>query len=139
MSADALLAAVRLEIRQKKALGAEILPLAIGNYGRQFLQEKYGFDIDAFVKCSNFIGEAIRLASEEGFDQILLVGHIGKLIKVAGGKLNTHSKYGDARMEILAAALIKCGGTAEAVRQVLECVSTGQLRADCCCDAGCIG
>lgn len=124
MSTDALLAAVRLEIRQKKALGAEILPLAIGNYGRQFLQEKYGFDIDAFVKCSNFIGEAIRLASEEGFDQILLVGHIGKLIKVAGGKLNTHSKYGDARMETLAAALIECGGTAEAVRQVLECVST---------------
>lgn len=124
MSADALLAAIRLEIRQKKALGAEILPLAIGNYGRQFLKEEYGFDVDAFVKCSNFIGDAVQMAVEEGFDKVLLVGHIGKLVKVAGRKLNTHSKYGDCRMELLASALIACGGDVQTVRRVLGCVST---------------
>ena len=37
--------------------------------------------------------------------EILFVGHIGKLIKVAGGVKNTHSKYGDRRMEIMADCL----------------------------------
>jgi cobalt-precorrin-5B (C1)-methyltransferase len=41
------------------------------------------------------------MAKEEGFKQILFVGHIGKLIKVAGGVENTHSRYGDRRMEVL--------------------------------------
>ena len=33
---------------------------------------------------------------------MLFVGHVGKLIKVAGGIKNTHSAYGDHRMEIIA-------------------------------------
>lgn len=44
------------------------------------------------------------MAAELGFDSIILTGHIGKLIKVAGGIMNTHSKEGDCRMELLAAA-----------------------------------
>ena len=124
MSEDALLAAIRLEIRQKKRLGADILPLAIGNYGQRFLLETYQFDLDVFVKCSNYIGDAIRMAGEEGFDRTLLAGHVGKLVKVSGGRLNTHSRYGDARMELLASAWLDAGGDTQTVRRVLDSVST---------------
>ena len=41
------------------------------------------------------------MVKEEGFEQVLFAGHIGKLIKVAGGVENTHSRYGDRRMEVL--------------------------------------
>lgn len=34
------------------------------------------------------------------FKQVLLAGHIGKLVKLAGGVMNTHSKYADARTEL---------------------------------------
>ena len=44
------------------------------------------------VKCSNYIGSAIDIAAAEGFREILLVGHVGKLVKLAGGIMNTHSK-----------------------------------------------
>ena len=124
MSAEALLAAIRLEIHQKKVLGAQVLPLAIGNYGKRFLQEQYGCDLDAFVKCSNFVGDAVWMAVDEGFEKVRLVGHIGKMVKLAGGKRNTHSKYGDCRMEQLASALIAAGGGAKTVRGVLGSVST---------------
>ena len=43
----------------------------------------------------------VELAAEAGFEGILLAGHIGKLVKIAGGVRNTHSMYGDRRMEIL--------------------------------------
>ena len=36
------------------------------------------------------------------FEKVILSGHMGKLVKVAGGIMNTHSKYGDRRMEIMA-------------------------------------
>ena len=55
---------------------------------------------------------------------MLLAGHIGKLIKVAGGIMNTHSKEGDCRMELLAAFAIKFGVEAERVCEILECVTT---------------
>ena len=53
------------------------------------------------VKYSNFLGEAIDAAVEFGAKGILLVGHIGKLVKLAAGIMNTHSRNADARMDIL--------------------------------------
>lgn len=59
--------------------------------------------MENFIKCSNFIGTSFKMLSQEGIHQALLAGHVGKLVKVAGGVMNTHSRYGDRRMEILSA------------------------------------
>ena len=79
-----------------------LLAVAPGNYGERFLSEHLGIAIDQAVTCSNFIADAIRWSADAGMSEILFVGHIGKLIKVAGGVKNTHSKYGDGRMEQMA-------------------------------------
>lgn len=109
MSDEAIVDTIRVEIHQKKALGYDILPLAFGNYGQEFLLRDYGFDLDTAVKSSNFIKDALTIAQEEGFRKILLVGHLGKIVKVAGGFSNTHSRYGDCRMEILTTAMLRSG------------------------------
>ena len=101
MSEEALLATIRTEIKMRRVEGLPILPMAPGNYGRAFFQEKYGFSLDLAVETSNFIADALFMAQAQGFSRILFIGHIGKMIKVAGGIRNTHSKYGDHRMEIL--------------------------------------
>jgi cobalt-precorrin-5B (C1)-methyltransferase len=67
----------------------------------EFLHEKYGMEKDLAVMSSNFVYDTVRMASEAGFKKMLFAGHIGKLVKVAGGIKNTHSMYGDHRMEIL--------------------------------------
>ncbi|MFV0238642.1 MAG: cobalt-precorrin-5B (C(1))-methyltransferase CbiD [Lacrimispora sphenoides] len=101
MSEEALIATIRLELHMKAVSGKKQVILVPGNYGEAFIQETLGLDLKAGVICSNFIGKALQSAGEEGFHQILFAGHIGKLIKTAGGVPNTHSKYGDRRMEIL--------------------------------------
>lgn len=101
MSDEALLAAIRVEINVRKEEGLTILPAAPGNYGRNFFLEKYGFSLDTAVESSNFIYDTVKMAQNAGFRRMLFVGHIGKLVKVAGGIRNTHSRYGDHRMEIL--------------------------------------
>lgn len=124
MSAQALKSTIYVELRQKRAQGEDLVAVSPGNYGLDFMRQTYGYDLDRSVKCSNFIGETIDMAAELGFSQMLLTGHIGKLIKVAGGIMNTHSREGDCRMELLAAAGLRAGVSTEGLRTILDCVTT---------------
>ena len=108
MSDEALLETIKVETRVRKALGKDILFAAPGNYGLSFLKEVYGIDENLVVMSSNFVYDTVRIAASEGFKKILFTGHIGKLVKVAGGIKNTHSMYGDHRMEILSDLCEKC-------------------------------
>ncbi len=124
MSSQALLDTIYVELRQKKAEGHRVAFVSPGNYGLAFMKQAYDYDLDKSVKCSNFIGETIDMAAELQFERMLLTGHIGKLIKLSGGIMNTHSKEGDCRMELLAAASVQEDVPAEVLKQILDCVTT---------------
>lgn len=124
MSSQALLDTIQVELRQKKAMGQQMIAVTPGNYGLDFMKEAFTYDLDKSVKCSNFIGNTIDMAAETGFCGMLLTGHIGKLVKVSGGIMNTHSKEGDCRMELLAAAALKSGGSKTQALEILEAVTT---------------
>lgn len=126
MSEAALLATIRLDIRQQAAGGSGTLVLTPGNYGETFVRERLGLDLDRAVKCSNYIGASIDMAVEEGIREVLLVGHAGKLVKVAAGIMNTHSSVADGRMEILAAHGAACGAGPELVERILESITVDQ-------------
>ena len=129
MSSQALKETIRVELRQQRAEGQTVAAVSPGNYGLDFMQQTYGYDLDRSVKCSNFIGETIDMAAELGFCAMLLTGHIGKLIKVAGGIMNTHSHEGDCRMELLAAAAIRENVSLECLKKILDCVTTEEALA----------
>lgn len=124
MSSQALLDTIRVELRQRRSLGHEGAAVSPGNYGIDFMKACYDYDLDQSVKCSNFIGDTIDMAAELGFTALLLTGHIGKLIKVSIGMMNTHSKEGDGRMEALAAAAIRVGADAACAGEILRAVTT---------------
>ena len=83
-------------------------------------------DALTYVKCSNFIGNTIDMAVEEGAGGILLVGHGGKLIKLAAGIMNTHSSAADGRMEVLAAYGAACGADSCLVNRILEAITVDE-------------
>ena len=124
MSNQAILDTIKVELNQRKVQGFDYVAVSPGNYGLDFMKKTYGYDLDRSVKCSNFIGDTIDMAMLLGFQKMLLTGHIGKLIKVAGGIMNTHSKEGDCRMELLTAFSVKCGVEAKDLCRILECVTT---------------
>lgn len=129
MSSQALLDTIRVELNQRRAEGYDSVAVTPGNYGRDYMKRRYGYDLDRSVKCSNFIGQTIDMAAELGFQRILLTGHIGKLIKVAGGIMNTHSREADARMELLAAFALRSQVPAECARRILDCLNTEEALA----------
>ena len=123
MSEKALVETIRAELNQRRALGFDSVLLTPGNYGAEFIKTGLGLDAEKAVQTSNFIGDSLDICRELGFKKILLIGHIGKLVKLAGNMMNTHSKYGDCRMEILAAhaAAEVAGGSL--VKNMLACVA----------------
>ena len=124
MSSQALLDTIQAELRQRRAMGFRYAAVSPGNYGLDFMRETYGYDLDRSIKCSNFIGETIDMAVGLGFQKMLLAGHVGKLVKVAGGIMNTHSREADCRMELLAACAIKEQVDPSQIRKVLDCATT---------------
>ena len=137
MSAQALIETIRLEIRVKAAEGKEVLAVAPGNYGESFLEESLGVSMDYFIKCSNFIGDTFLMLREAHISRVLLAGHIGKLIKVAGGVLNTHSAYGDRRMEIFSECGRIAGFSADDMDKLLL-MNTTEEAADYLNQLGCL-
>ena len=102
MSEEALLATIRLDIHMKTVANENVLLMAPGNYGETFLREAMGIPMGEAVLCSNFVADSMQMLREENVRELLFVSHIGKLIKVSAGIPNTHSKYGDRRMEEMA-------------------------------------
>lgn len=130
MSSQALLDTIALEQRQAQAQGARHLILTPGNYGVEFLRRQGWDTLGApVVKCSNFIGDALDEAAFHGFDSVLLVGHAGKLVKLAGGILNTHSRVADCRTELFCAHAALCGGGTELCRALMEAATSDACHA----------
>ena len=122
MSEQALLDTIRVELRQKRTQSDFVL-LTPGNYGSDFIRDSLGIDPRNAVQVSNFIGDALDMCKELDFRGAVLIGHIGKLVKLGGGMMNTHSKYGDCRTEILSAMAGAEGVEAAVISRMLDCVS----------------
>lgn len=120
MSEDALTKSMFAELKVLKENSTrEWVVFAFGNHGKQFCIDN-NIDVEQMVVTSNYIGFMIDSAVKLGFKKIVLIGHIGKAIKVAGGIFNTHSRVADARLEIIAANAILIDEPRENILKVLE-------------------
>ena len=125
MSIQAMIDTLQIELRQTAAQGHRGVILTPGNYGQDFLRQcGWGGGRIPVIRCSNFVGEALDGAAAEGFKRVLLVGHVGKLVKLAGGIMNTHSRWGDCRTELFCAHAAVCGAGQSTCQALLEGATT---------------
>ncbi len=106
MSKQALISTIKVELKVRLE-NSDIIVGVPGNYAVKYSADTYGIDADIPVEFSNYIGEALDLAVNLRSKSILLIGHIGKFVKLAAGIMNTHSNDADARLEILSAHILK--------------------------------
>lgn len=124
MSEESWKRSLSLELEMKRAGGLERVVLVPGNHGERFVRQQMGIDTDMVVTMSNFVGYMIEEAVRLGYRQIVLVGHPGKLIKIAAGIFHTHSHIADARMETLVAHLALLGAPLKLLMLVSRCDTT---------------
>ena len=130
MSQQAILDTIQLEMDQAALANPRQLILAPGNYGLDYLRAAYPeFAGIPVVKISNFIGDTLDMAATAGFKEVLLVGHVGKLCKLAGGIMNTHSHTADCRTELFCAHAALCGADRALCARLMDAATT-----DACLD-----
>ena len=127
MSDEGWKKSLSIELEMKKAQGMDKIILVPGNHGEMFIKESLGIDSKYIVRTSNFIGYMLKEAQRIGFKKILMAGHLGKYVKIAGGIFNTHSKVADARNEILIANLALMNAPFELINKVNECLTTEEF------------
>ncbi len=92
--------------------------LTPGNLGFVLAMKK-GIPEDAIIKVGNYFDFMIEKCREKGVEKILLLGYVGKLMKLSAGIFNTHSKVADAKFEILAANACLEGASREEVMGIM--------------------
>ncbi|MBQ6250818.1 cobalt-precorrin-5B (C(1))-methyltransferase CbiD [Ruminococcus sp.] len=123
MSNTAVIETIRAEANMRRAAGQRNMLLTIGNYSEDFVQRELPFSLERSVTCSNFIGDAIDIGMELGFESILIVGHIGKLVKLGAGIMNTHSSWADGRMDVLVTCGVLAGADTDTLKRLPECAT----------------
>lgn len=130
MSEQALIDTIELELRRARADGHRKVILTPGNYGSDFIElKKLNRSGLPQVKISNFFGNALDLAAVNGFEEVYLVSHIGKIIKLAAGIMNTHSKMADGRREVFCTHAALAGAKRELIQELFTAATT-----DACLD-----
>lgn len=124
MSEDSWKASITIELTMLYNQGYRSVVLAPGNYGEDFATNVLGIPPHRIVNMSNFVGHVLKEVQRIGFTRVLMVGHMGKFVKVAGGIFSTHSKDSDARMEIIMANLALLGAPVELLEKVDQCITT---------------
>ncbi len=127
MSEKAIIDTIEVQIRQLQAQGERNLLVTPGNYGQGYASSFLHLDLEKSIKCSNYIGDTLDLAVAYGMQNFLLVGNIGKLVKLAAGIMNTHSKVADGRCEIFAVHAVLCGGDGKLVSEIMKCMNTEEI------------
>lgn len=124
MSEEAFKDSLALDLKMTAADGLKKLVLVPGNHGRDMAHGFFGIAKKKIVKTSNYIGFMLEKCVEAGIGKVLIIGHMGKLIKLAGGIFNTHSKVADGRMEILISNLALEGADKDLMTGIFDCITT---------------
>jgi len=127
MSEQAFEDTLALEFKTLRAEYNGPVVMVTGNYGRTLALEHFNVPVKAVIKIGNLVGCALDRCREQGFKKILLIGHIGKLIKVAAGIFNTHSRVADARFESFAARAALLGAGQDKITCLREAVTTEEM------------
>ena len=127
MSEKALIETMYVEMRAQNARSNKHLLVFFGNYGEDFTPDVMQLDLEGAVTCSNFVGELLDYAVFLGFETLLLIGHSGKLVKLAQGVMNTHSKYADCRTELFALEAMFHGASIEVGQEIYHCLTTDEV------------
>ncbi|MGT2934000.1 cobalt-precorrin-5B (C(1))-methyltransferase CbiD [Streptococcus catagoni] len=124
MSEESWKAAITIELSMLYNQGHRSVVLVPGNYGEGFAVSALGLPKHKIVNMSNFVGHVLKEVQRIGFTKVLMVGHLGKFVKVAAGIFSTHSKDSDARIETLIANLALMGAPLDFLEKIDACITT---------------
>ena len=97
-----------------------------------------GLPEEAFIQMGDFVGTAVKHCARRGLQRAIIVGMIGKLSKMADGKMQTHAAGSEVNMSLLAQLASEIGAPAEVCEQI-RAANTARHVLEICKAAGVAG
>lgn len=137
-STAAYKASVVQEINVAYAQGIRELVFTTGSRTEKFATDLFPvFREESFIQAGDFIGTALKSAVRTSIELVHIVGMIGKLSKMADGKMQTHVAGSKVNMDLLAKLAEEAGvdaGTCEQIkgantaRHVIELIQEANIK-----------
>jgi len=126
MNEKALLDSLTLELNMISALRFQDIFLTFAGTGEKAVRKIFNLTSRNVIQTGNYIGYVIDEALRLNFNKITICGHPGKLLKIAAGSFNTHSKISDGRLEALCTHLALAGAGREFITKIFNSNTTNE-------------
>jgi cobalt-precorrin-5B (C1)-methyltransferase len=138
-STAAFKASVVQEVDVAATSGLRELVLTTGGKSEQYARQLHPRLTDqAFIQVGDFIGVGIKQCARRGVARAIVVGMIGKLSKMAAGKLQTHVAGSEVDLDFLANLAGDAGGN-DALAAEIRTANTARHVLELCRAAGLVG
>ena len=107
--------------------GYEELIFVPGNIGEKLALKSMEVEKDQIIHMSNYVGYMMEQALEKKVKKIIIFGHAGKLVKIAGGIFNTKHSVADGRREIMTAHAALAGASHDTLREIFYSKTTEDM------------
>ena len=127
MSSEAYKNSIVTQIDVAIASGIEDLVFVPGNIGEKLALKRLDITKEQIIQTGNYVGFMFEEAKKRGIDKFTFFGHLGKLIKVAGGIFNTKHAVADGRREIMVAHAAICGADRQSLQRLYDSKTTDDM------------
>lgn len=124
MSDEAIKKSMMLEVSVAAEAGHKTLILTPGNHGVEMAKNVLHLPTTNLIKIGNYLGFMLDQCLAYEMEKVLIIGHIGKLVRLAGGIYDSYSKVADGRIEIIAANMALLGAPQTVIQQLFDCLTT---------------
>jgi cobalt-precorrin-5B (C1)-methyltransferase len=93
---------------------------------------------DAFIQMGDFVGATLKYSARRRIERVLIVGMIGKLSKMADGKMQTHAAGSEVSMDLLAGLAGELGARPEVLDEIRK-ANTARHVLELCAREGLVG
>jgi cobalt-precorrin-5B (C1)-methyltransferase len=138
-STAAFKASVMQEIDVAEVGGLRELVLTTGGKSEQYARALYPqLPEQAFIQVGDFIGVGVKQCAKRGITRAIIVGMMGKLSKMANGKMQTHAAGSEVDMEFLASLAAALSASDELITSIRQ-ANTARHVLELCREAGLVG
>ena len=127
MNSDSFQKSKKCQLDVALAEGYRELVFVPGNIGEKLARELLDVDDDQIIQMGNLVGFMLEEASKSGLNRLILMGHAGKLVKLAGGIFQTEHRLADGRREIITTHTGLMGGNNKIMKEVYHSNTTEDM------------
>jgi cobalt-precorrin-5B (C1)-methyltransferase len=101
--------------------GHRVLVVTTGGKSEAYAMKLFpALSEEAFIQMGDFVGITLKHGARRGLERVVIVGMIGKLSKMADGKMQTHAAGSEVNMELLASFAAELGARPEVLAEIRQ-------------------